>query len=219
MSAQTKPIHGAFEREAETSTLLTTSPAEVGSRVEQRFNAESKKPHAGASLSLDTSEGDTKLTDRHSYWAWFMAQDPSISSARETIAGASEPEAIIGALRQSGHTEIADRLIYLQQEVEDDPDELPIDLESLRSLALFLLEDDGWGLPDPWICVAPNGFIQIEWRFQPNGILAMVFPPSDSIQLVVLGASSSDEDERLNIRGTMPRGAALKMAQIFIPCP
>ena len=86
------------------------------------------------------------------------AWQPQIESARTH-------EEIIAVLRSFGLDAIADRLNYLRQLVEDDPDESSIAIESLRAMALFLMSERQ--LAAPQIGVTPDGLAQIEWRF-PN---------------------------------------------------
>lgn len=87
------------------------------------------------------------------------------------IENASTHAAIIAVLRSFGLNAIADRLNYLRQLVEDDPDEPPMAIESLRAIALFLMRERQ--LAAPQIGVTPDGLARIEWRFPTNGILAM----------------------------------------------
>ena len=63
----------------------------------------------------------------------------------------------------------------------EDPEESPIDLQSLRAMAHLLISERR--LPDPRTSVTSDGFVHIEWRFPSNGILAMVFLPSGLIRL------------------------------------
>lgn len=68
---------------------------------------------------------------------------------------------------------VAERVSYLLSLDGDDPDETPIDIESLHSLAELLRRNQK--LPDPRIGVKPDGLMQIEWFLNPDGILALTF--------------------------------------------
>ena len=68
---------------------------------------------------------------------------------------------------------VAERVSYLLSLDGDDPDEAPIDIESLHSFAELLRRNQK--LPDPRIGVKPDGLMQIEWFLNPDGILAMTF--------------------------------------------
>ena len=81
-------------------------------------------------------------------------------------------DAIIREL-EARRSAVAERVAYLLSLDGDDPDEAPIDIESLRSFAKLLKRNQK--LPDPRIGVKPDGAIQIEWFLNPDGILAMTF--------------------------------------------
>ena len=129
------------------------------------------------------------------------------------IESASTHEEIIAVLRSFGLDAIADRLNYLRQLVEDDPDEPSMALESLKALAIFLLGERQ--LPDPQIGVTPDGLAQIEWRFPTNGILAMEFLSSGLIRFAAISAPAQRGVERLSVNGTLPKDEALAAVQPF----
>ena len=120
---------------------------------------------------------------------------------------------IIGVLRLFRLDAIADRLGYLGQLVEDDPDEPSMSIESLRGLALFLMSERQ--LPDPQIGVTPNGLAHIEWRLPPNGFLAMEFLPSGLIRFAAISAPAQPGLDRLSVNGTLPKDETLAAVQPF----
>ena len=129
------------------------------------------------------------------------------------IESASTHEEIIAVLRSFGLDAIADRLNYLRQLVEDDPDEPSMSIESLRALALFLMSERQ--LPDPRIGVTPDGLAQIEWRLPTNGILAMEFLSSGLIRFAAISVPAQRGVERLSVNGTLPKDAALEAVRPF----
>ena len=129
------------------------------------------------------------------------------------IEAANTHEEIIDGLRLFELDAIADRLLYLQQLVEDDPDEPSIEIESLRVLAHFLMSERQ--LPEPQIGVTPDGFIQIEWPVATNGILAMEFLISGLIRFAAISSRGEPGIDRLRVRGTMPMDATLKAVSPF----
>ncbi len=106
------------------------------------------------------------------------------------IENASTPEEIIDILRRFNLDAIADRLTDLRTLVKDDPEESPMELESLRSLATFLMSEiRERQLPEPEIGVTPDGLVEIAWSLPPhNGILAMDFLISGQIQYTAISA-------------------------------
>ncbi len=130
-----------------------------------------------------------------------------------TIDSASTPNEIIAVLRLNRLDTIADRLKYLRQLVEDDPDEPPIAIESLRTLVNFLLSERQ--LPNPQIGVSPDGLAQVEWRIPTNGILAMEFLPSGLIRFAAISSTAQRSAERLRVNGTLPKKDALIAVRPF----
>ena len=134
---------------------------------------------------------------------------------RPQITAASTHEEVIAVLRMFGLDSIADRLGYLRSLVYDDPDEPPIDLESLRAMALFIMSERQ--LPLPRIAVSPDGMIQIEWRPEDSGIIAMNFLPSGLIRFAAISSTDACEGDRLRVSGTLPKDAAMEAVQPFTP--
>ena len=134
---------------------------------------------------------------------------------RPQITAASTHEEVIAVLRMFGLDSIADRLGYLRSLVYDDPDEPPIDLESLRAMALFIMSERQ--LPLPRIAVSPDGMIQIEWRPGDSGIIAMNFLPSGLIRFAAISSTDACEGDRLRVSGTLPKDAAMEAVQPFTP--
>ena len=129
------------------------------------------------------------------------------------IESASTHEEIIAIFRLFKLDAIADRLGYLRQLVEDDPDEPSMALESLRALAIFLISERQ--LPYPQVGITPNGLAQIEWRLPANGILAMEFLPSGLIRFAAISAPAQRGVERLSVNGTLHKEAALEAVRPF----
>ena len=134
------------------------------------------------------------------------------------IENASTPEEIIDILRRFNLDAIADRLTDLRTLVEDDPEESPMELESLRSLAIFLMSEiRERQLPEPEIGVTPDGLVEIAWSLPPhNGILAMDFLPSGQIQYTAISAPAQHGVEPKTTSGTSPKDEIMKNVQSFI---
>ena len=129
------------------------------------------------------------------------------------IESGSTHEEIIAVLRLFDLNAIADRLSYLRQLVEDDPDEPSMALESLRAMALFLMSERQ--LAAPQIGVTPDGLAQIEWRFPTKGILAMEFLSSGLIRFAATSAPAQPGIERLSVNGTLHKDAVLEAVRPF----
>ena len=137
---------------------------------------------------------------------------------RPQIENASTPEEIIDFLRQFNLNAIANRLTDLRKLVEDDPEESPMELESLRSLAIFLMSEiHDRHLPEPEIGVTPDGLVEIAWSLPPhNGILAMDFLLSGQIQYTAISTPAQHGVERKTASETSPKDEIMKNVQSFI---
>ena len=146
--------------------------------------------------------------------------DMSVTSRvwQPQVENASTPEEIIDILRRFNLDAIADRLTDLRTLVEDDPEESPMKLESLRSLATFLMSEiRERQLPEPEIGVTPDGLVEIAWSLPPhNGILAMDFLLSGQIQYTAISAPAQHGVERKTASGTSPKDEIMKDVQSFI---
>ena len=149
-----------------------------------------------------TAHGDTKAVP-----------NPAVSSA---IVDADSREAITALLRRHGADGIADRSAYLCALLDDDPDEGPVNLESLRAMALFLTAPHRRRLPDPLIGVTPDGCIQVEWSLPPSGVLAMEFLPSSLIRFAAVSDPFGDSIDLRRVHGTLSTPEAVETARSFM---
>jgi len=118
------------------------------------------------------------------------------------------------ALRESGLEQSADRLGYLQRLADEDPDEEPIAIASLRHLTSFLLDERHLGQPD--IGVSPHGVALAQWQVRGNGILAMEFLGSGLIRFAGASGPGSQDRQSLRVSGTLPRTKALQAVQSLL---
>jgi hypothetical protein len=115
------------------------------------------------------------------------------------------------ALREYGLEQSAERLGYLQRLADEDPDEEPIAIASLRHLTSFLMDERHLGQPE--IGVSPDGVALAQWRVVGNGILAMEFLDSGLIRFAGASGPGSQDGESLRVSGTLPRTKALRAIQ------
>ena len=118
------------------------------------------------------------------------------------------------ALRESGLKQSADRLGYLQRLTDEDPDEEPIAIASLRHLTSFLVVERHLGQPE--IGVSPHGVALAQWRVMGNGVLAMEFLGSGLIRFAGTSGPGSQDGESLRVSGTLPRTRALQAIQSLL---
>ena len=161
-------------------------------------------------------ERSRKMQDDYSVFTLDMSVTSRVWHPQ--VENASTPEEIINILRQFNLDAIANRLTDLRKLVEDDPEESPMELESLRSLATFLMSEiRERQLPEPEIGVTPDGLVEIAWSLPPhNGILAMDFLLSGQIQYTAISAPAQHGVERKIASGTSPKDEIMKDVQSFI---
>ncbi len=99
------------------------------------------------------------------------------------ISNAEHHETIFEIFDTVEFREISSRLRYLHEITQDfDPEDPPMELESLRQFALFCVSD-GNSLPNFEIGISPNGgFLQIEWSSNRASAL-MKFLPDGNISI------------------------------------
>ena len=122
--------------------------------------------------------------------------------------------AMTDALRKAGLDQSANRLGDLQRLAEEDPDEEPIAIESLRQLTAFLIDECHLG--EPQIGVSPEGVALAQWRVMGTGILAMEFLGSKLIRFAGTSGPGSRDGESLRVSGTLPTTKALQVVNPFL---
>ena len=132
----------------------------------------------------------------------------------ELLADASSltHEGVVALLRRSGLEGIAARLDYLRQVVDEDPEHPPMAIESLRSLARFLVAERQ--LPHPQISVGPDGLLSAQWRTTSNDVMAMEFLGSGLIRFAAL-SSPGDPEDPWSVSGTLPRNEVMTAVEPF----
>ena len=139
----------------------------------------------------------------------------SLIVCKTLITDAATCEEIVAAIRYGGWNAIADRLTYLRSLVLDDPDEIPIQIESLRNLALFIANRQQQQLPEPQIGINPDGFACTEWRIANHGILAMDFLPSGQIRFAAILKPPESGNARWSVNGVLPLDHMMDAIHVF----
>ena len=101
---------------------------------------------------------------------------------RSTFVDAKEKKMIIAEIGFSGLKSVAERLSELDAPDEDDPEDMPMGVESLHWFAKFVMEKH---LPPPKIGLKPDGLVQAAW-FVRDGILSMDFLPTGDIRYAAI---------------------------------
>jgi hypothetical protein len=103
-------------------------------------------------------------------------------------------------LRGNGRRILADKLVTLLHEAQEDPDEVRIKIASLRDMAQLLVEQGRFADPS----IGPDGWgvIHAQWRITGNGLLVMSFLGYGEV-LLTARANKSPSQDRLRISQRM----------------
>ena len=143
------------------------------------------------------------------YVAGVHSEDPI-----RLIAATTEHQDVITALRISGRHVAADRLAALIALIDEDPDELPIVLESLKAFARFLIDERQFDTPR--IGTDRDGHVQVEWPVLEQGLLVMNFRPDDLIRFVAVSAPARRGTKRMRVSDMLPKPEVLKAIRQFV---
>ncbi len=121
-------------------------------------------------------------------------------------------EELIRALEVGGLQETADRIRFLSGLHENDPEESPIRLESLRCCVLFVLKNGD--LPAPQIGLYFDGLLSAEWSSPERGTVALLFRVDGAVRFA---ASSHSHEPARRVGGTLPADLAVTAVRSFIP--
>ena len=110
----------------------------------------------------------------------YIEHDQEPPAWKKQLKSASTIKNVILNLKIFGKSSIADRLSYLYDIPVDEPYQKPIDLESIKGFALFIMDNVHLSYPD--IVVNPDGRIVVEWRLEGRGTLIFEFLSSAHVE-------------------------------------
>ena len=136
-------------------------------------------------------------------WTW-------TTSAFSQIGIYDRRAILLAKLKLYNQAQVADRIQEYLEIRDQEPDEPPIAVESLRSLVTFIIQEPS--LLPSIIGSDPRGQMEIEWHLQDNGdpssvwgrgrgVVSLRFLLSGDIQYVALSGPFRKEQERLRIHG------------------
>ena len=139
--------------------------------------------------------------------------DDPASRLIDRIIAATRHDEIIAVLPLLGLRAIANRLGYLHEiSSDEDPNEPPMVLDSLRELALFFVSEPQ--RDEPEIGISPDGLLLAEWHVRGGGILAMKFLAAGLIQFAAISRPTGGQ-QPLRVHGTLPKDRTLHAVQAF----
>ena len=125
-----------------------------------------------------------------------------------------EQRRIIDLLRNNGREILAEKLITMLRDVQEDPDEPEVNVVSLQQMAQFFVEQKDFA--DPFIGPDSRGIVHAEWRIFGNGVLVMVFP-DDGVVLLVAQTDETPVSKKLDICVRKPTPEVLEEFGYLVP--
>ena len=121
---------------------------------------------------------------------------------------------VIDVLRASGREIPAAKVTAKLQSGEGDPDRAGVKLYSLQEMARFLLRHKGYA--SPIVGTDPHGIVQVEWRFDGNGLLVVAFLGDGQVHCVALSDATATREE-MNESVQLSTDAAVETFGELIP--
>ena len=115
-----------------------------------------------------------------------------------------------GAKIQFAH-ELAVKLSFLNEVVNEDPDEDSISIDSMRNFISFL--QNTTSLKCPNVALTPSNEIHAQWRTAPNRHFAAVFLPTGETRFVIFTPNSKDPEMTDRISGLTSADSLLETIQ------
>ncbi len=107
--------------------------------------------------------------------------------------------------------ELAVKLNFLNEVVNEDPDEDSISIDSMRNFISFL--QNTTNLKCPNVALTPSNEIHAQWRTAPNRHFAAVFLPTGETRFVIFTPNSKDPEMTDRISGLTSANSLLETIQ------
>ena len=133
---------------------------------------------------------------------------------RLIIRNATNKEDIIDAIRHAKTASIADRSVYLDKLSKNEFEEKPIDIESLRMSALFIIDNSY--LPNPQITTSDDGLVYLRWSLKNEGVLGMLFLPSTLVRFTATLHHQDQKSQRWSVNGTLQPNDMMSTIEPFM---
>ena len=108
-------------------------------------------------------------------------------------------------------SELAVKLTYLNEIVNEDPDEDPISFDSMRNFISFLQNTENLKCPN--VALTPSNEIHAQWRTAPNRHFAAVFLPTNKTRFVIFSPNSRNPEMIDRISGLTSVDSLLEKIQ------
>ena len=136
-------------------------------------------------------------TNKPKCYSKFWASDSPFDKLDEKLPENEKVKKLIDYVREGSNIkfahELAVRLNFLHEDVNEDPEEDPISIESLRNFISFLRNTTNLKYPN--VVLTPSNEICAQWRTAPNRHFAVVFQPTGEARFVIFTPNPKDPDK------------------------
>ena len=154
-----------------------------------------------------------------------MARDNELRIHQESaVISVDERKVLLDCLAVMGRKDVADRIQQYLDIVDDEPDEPPVAVESLRSVVSFIVQQPK--LAPPIVGSNPQGLMELEWHLKDNGdpnsvwgrgngVVSMKFLGAGKIQYVALSGPYRPDAEREETQGESTKEKIMDSLGVF----
>jgi hypothetical protein len=194
--------------------IVLDSPADTSA---YQSEVEATLEHSWAATLLEEEERELQ---HFRYFVFNMGSSATVLVDEQTPENSSQDEIeleyqkVIAKLRNGGREILAEELIDILRNCQNDLEEPEIKLFSLQSMARFLVLHRDF--EDPIIGPDPTGLMQVEWHIDGEGLLVMAFLEHDMIHCIAQ-ANETPNRQALNSSVFLTEEQALKDFGYLVP--
>lgn len=189
-------------------TLMENEAADEPSEYQSRW--------LGGFIILKERDLDTPVTLKgHSADPIIPATESPFDELDEKLTSDEKIKKLIDYVREGSKIqfahELAVKLNFLKEVVNEDPDEDSISIDSMRNFISFL--QNTTNLKCPNVALTPSNEIHAQWRTAPNRHFAAVFLPTGETRFVIFTPNSKDPEMIDRISGLTSVDSLLETIQ------
>ena len=167
-------------------------------------------------IILEERDLDTPVTFKgHSADLLILTAESPFDELDEKLTSQEKVNKLINYVREESKIqfaqELAVKLNALNEVVNEDPDEDPISIDSMRNFISFL--QNTTNLKCPNVALTPSNEIHAQWRTAPNRHFAAVFLPTEETRFVIFSPNSKDPEMIDRISGLTSVDSLLETIQ------
>ena len=189
-------------------TLIENEAADEHSEYQSRW--------PGGFIIPEEKDLDTPVTLKgHSADPIVPATESPFDELDEKLSSEEKIKKLIDYVREGSKIqfaqELAVKLNFLNEVVNEDPDEDSISIDSMRNFISFLQSTTNFKCPN--VALTPSNEIHAQWRTSPNRHFAAVFLPTGETRFVIFAPNSKDPEMIDRISGLTSVDSLLERIQ------